>query len=90
MKELIRRARGSRQSRPRYFVVCRWDDEAGVWYVHKSNIPGLAADADTIGAMQDKIVRMAHDLLSDEGPEMPSDGSFPVKLDYQREVCVPA
>lgn len=44
-----------------YTICCEWDEEAEVWHVASSDIPGLMLDAPTIGAMtsmlQDAIPR---------------------------------
>jgi hypothetical protein len=44
-----------------YTICCEWDEEAEVWHVASSNVPGLMLDAPTIGAMtsmlQDAIPR---------------------------------
>lgn len=42
-----------------FTVECEWDEEASVWYVAKSNVPGLAAEAPTQEAM-DKLL---HELV---------------------------
>jgi hypothetical protein len=43
-------------------VTCNWDDEARVWYVAESNVPGLSAEAPTVEAM--------NQLLSVRIPEL--------------------
>ena len=39
-----------------------WDDEAGVWYVADSDVPGLAAEAPTLDEL--------HAVLRDRIPEL--------------------
>ncbi len=51
----------------RYAVVrVAWDDEAKVWYVEESDIPGLAAEADTLEELRRKVPVIIQDLLEDE------------------------
>ncbi|TXN24343.1 DUF1902 domain-containing protein [Methylobacterium sp. WL9] len=44
-------------------LTCTWDDEACVWFVNQSNIPGLAAEATTLQALRLKLPGMIRDLL---------------------------
>ena len=46
-----------------YFVRAEWDDEAKCWYVSDTNVPGLAADAETIPQLTQKLLSMVSDLL---------------------------
>jgi predicted RNase H-like HicB family nuclease len=51
----------------RYAVVrVAWDEEAKVWYVENSDIPGLAAEADTLEELRRKVPVIIQDLLEDE------------------------
>ena len=55
----------------RYAVVrAAWDDEAKVWYVQESDIPGLATEAGTLEELRRKVPLMIRDLLEgeDESP----------------------
>lgn len=56
-----------------YFVKADWDEEAKVWYVTHTDIPGLVAEADTPQAMIDLVSELVPELL-----EMNSPGSDPV------------
>jgi predicted RNase H-like HicB family nuclease len=47
-----------------YTVLCAWDPEAGVWYVSKSNVPGLATESATVEAMTRKLRSLIPELLS--------------------------
>ena len=40
-----------------------YDADAGVWWTADSDVPGLAADAETLDALAEKIGRMLPDLL---------------------------
>ena len=46
-------------------ISAAWDDEAKVWYVRKSDIPGLATEADTLEALQQRVRDIIPDLLDD-------------------------
>ena len=48
---------------PRYTITCLWDDEARVWYVAESDVPGLATEADTVEEMERKLLVMIPELL---------------------------
>lgn len=51
----------------RHVVVrCAWDDEASVWYVRESDIPGLVTEADTLELLRQKLPGMIQDLLDVE------------------------
>lgn len=55
-----------------YTVTCRWDDEAHVWYVADSDVPGLVTEAETVEAMDAKLRRMIPELLElNEGAGAP-------------------
>jgi hypothetical protein len=45
-------------------VTCIWDDDARVWYVAESDIPGLATEAATFEDMERKLITMIPELLS--------------------------
>lgn len=42
------------------------DEEAGVWYVESSDVPGLNAEAETLEALIDLLPPIVQDLI-DEG-----------------------
>lgn len=51
-------------STKRYTVTCHWDEEAQVWYVAETDVPGLATEAATVEEMEDKLLRMVPELLA--------------------------
>ena len=55
-----------------YTVTCRWDDEARVWYVAESNVPGLATGADTLDELVRKLQVVIPELL-EANNVLPSD-----------------
>jgi predicted RNase H-like HicB family nuclease len=62
----------------RYSVVrIAWDDEARVWYVEESDIPGLATEADTLEELRKKVPLIIQDLLQDE-----TDRPDEIELDF--------
>jgi predicted RNase H-like HicB family nuclease len=46
-------------------VRAAWDDEAGVWYVEESDIPGLATESETLDGLRQRIRDIIPDLLED-------------------------
>lgn len=46
-----------------YTVTCNWDDEAEVWFVADTNVPGLATEASTIEELERKLLTMIPELL---------------------------
>ncbi|HEV2541896.1 MAG TPA: DUF1902 domain-containing protein [Methylobacterium sp.] len=51
----------------RHVVVrCAWDDEADVWFVQDSDVPGLVTEATTLDALRCKLPGMIQDLLEVE------------------------
>jgi hypothetical protein len=57
-------------------VTCTWDDEAGVYYVAESNVPGLSAESETVegirAILQDRIPELVRlnmpELMAHESP----------------------
>lgn len=65
-------------------VTCCWDPEAEVWFVADSSIPGLAADAESIDELVNKIRPMVLDLIesgSQPRREVKSDDASDVPFD---------
>ena len=46
-----------------HFVHCEWDDEAKVWYVAHSTIPGLATEAAEPAELREKLRVLIPELL---------------------------
>lgn len=46
-----------------FTVTCQWDPEAAVWYVSESDVPGLVTEADTLDAMEAKLMCLIPELL---------------------------
>lgn len=57
-------------------VKATWDDEANVWVAESDDIDGLAAEADTLDELRDKVLRMIPELIqlnrvASDLPEIP-------------------
>jgi predicted RNase H-like HicB family nuclease len=62
----------------RYAVVrLAWDEEAKVWYIEESDIPGLVTEADTLEELRKKVPIIIQDLLEDE-----SDRPDEIEIDF--------
>ena len=48
---------------PHYRVDVTYDDEANVWYVSDSDVPGLAAEAKTKDEMREVLESLIPDLI---------------------------
>jgi hypothetical protein len=59
-------------------IHCCWDDEAKVWYVADSDVPGLSGEAATVEEMSA--------LLKDRIPELLALNERPETLRNEREV----
>ena len=46
-----------------YTVTCHWDDEARVWYVAETDVPGLVTEAATLEQLEQKLLVMIPELL---------------------------
>jgi len=46
-----------------YSATLSRDDEAGVWYVSDTNVPGLATEADTLPQLLAKLRHLVPELL---------------------------
>jgi len=74
-----------------YFVKAEWDDEASVWFVSQSDVPGLAAEADS----PEELLALLETLVP-EMVELNGDGSagetipYSVTLDHLTAERVPA
>lgn len=46
-----------------YTVACLWDEEARMWYVAETDVPGLATEAATLEEMEQKLLRIIPELI---------------------------
>lgn len=63
-----------------YTVHCEWDAEAKVWYVADSDVPGLAAEAPTVEAMQAVLLERVPELVRANVPESKAHCEVPFEL----------
>lgn len=63
LRSFINRMVGKPRRRGIIRVWCKWDSEAGVWYVVKSELPGIAAEAETLEELGKTVMLMAEDLM---------------------------
>ena len=57
-----------------FFVHAKWDDEAKVWFVEQSDIPGLVTEAPTAELLIQHVCELAPDLIelnSTDGNDVP-------------------
>jgi len=59
-------------------IEVRFDDEAGVWFVSESSLPGLSAEAATLDGLKAKLPGMIADLIECNGIEV--DDDVPIEL----------
>lgn len=73
----------------KFHVRCDWDEEAGVWYVAESDVPGLSVEAETMDQMQQKVMQAALELIELNMPQLrradrPHD-DVPLSLVYHKD-----
>lgn len=74
-------------------IVCAFDEDAGIWYVEESDIPGLHIEADSPEAMLGEIRRIVPELVRlnrAAAGESDDATSMPVELLYQHRERLPA
>jgi hypothetical protein len=60
----------------RYDVQVDWDDEAKMWFVSESNVPGLVTEAPTLEVMLAKLEVMVPEMLEENGFHVGSNVPF--------------
>jgi hypothetical protein len=53
-----------------FTIYCQWDDEAKVWFVVESDVPGLAAEAPTFDAMNQLLRNRVPELVELNRPDL--------------------
>jgi hypothetical protein len=73
-----------RMTEVRFEVTCQWDEEAQLWYVLESNVPGLSAEAPSKPEMAKLLAVLIPQLVQLNQPERgrPSD-EVPIELLYR-------
>jgi hypothetical protein len=59
-------------------VRAAYDDEAGVWYVEDSNLPGLVTEARSLEALRAKLPAVVEDIIEANGLDM--HGAIPIEV----------
>jgi predicted RNase H-like HicB family nuclease len=72
-----------------YTVACFWDDEAHVWYVAETDVPGLATEAATLEEMERKLLQMIPELLQLNDADHPRQ-RVPFELIARKQEFAPA
>ncbi len=54
----------------KFKICCTWDNEAAVWYVSESNVPGLSGESATVEAMIELLKRRIPELMRLNMPEL--------------------
>lgn len=75
-----------------FIINVQWDDEAHVWYVEDSNVPGLVAEAPTVEAIQALLRVRVPELLELNMPQLlmgrAPRSSYEVVTHRQQDVAV--
>jgi len=81
-KSIVKRMIGAQPRRGVIRAWARWDDEAHVWYVIKCDIPGVAAEADSLEELGKAVMAMVEDLQEDsnDSNRRGSEHRVPVEL----------
>jgi predicted RNase H-like HicB family nuclease len=69
-----------------YSVFAAWDSEAKVWYVSDSDVPGLAAEADSVEKLLARLNDLIPELLAENGVASPSPVSFSLTARKTNEI----
>lgn len=70
----------------RITVAAEWDDEAGVWYVADSSLPGLVTEAPTTEELISKLAVMITDLVENDTDD--DYREVPIELTAHRATVV--
>jgi predicted RNase H-like HicB family nuclease len=70
-------------------VNAEWDPEANVWVASSDDVPGLITEAESLEALQKKLVVMIPELLKANGVFADSDlREIPLNLVARREQLI--
>jgi len=61
-----------------YEIRIEWDEEAHVWYIEDSNVPGLVGEAPTLEAMMALLQVRVPEMLEENG--CPRGDEIPLRL----------
>jgi hypothetical protein len=71
-----------------FTIYCQWDEEAKVWFVADSDVPGLAAEAPTPDALNQLLRSRVPELVEMNRPDLLRGGGrerAPVELVIRNE-----
>lgn len=66
------------------------DEEAGVWYVESSDLPGLNAEAETLEALVEKLPNLVLDLIEEGALNQGDDSGYQGAGDFSIELIAHA
>ncbi len=66
-------------------IKATFDSEAGVWWAHSDDVPGLVSEAATLDALIDRVSLVAGELLSMRGE---LTGLVTLQISTEREVAL--
>jgi predicted RNase H-like HicB family nuclease len=69
-------------------IKAEWDPEANVWVATSDDLPGLVTEAETVEALQRKLVVMVPDLLEANGGTAAEVRNIPMNLIAHREAMI--
>jgi hypothetical protein len=77
--------RGIAHLRDIHVVNASWDDEAHVWFVRESSVPGLSLEAETPELLLKKLEAAVPELLVLNSSHTPSrrDGRKPLRMVFE-------
>ena len=64
-----------------FLFEANWDDEARVWWISKTSVPGLVTEASTLDELYRKLSIMIPEMLETENTKNP----LPIKVTSFRE-----
>lgn len=70
-----------RRKKRGFFVEAQWDDDAKVWYVANSDVPGLAAEAATQEELADHLRHLVPELVRENFASIPEENDG-IPLDF--------
>lgn len=73
-----------------YFVVAEWDSEAKVWFVSRTDVPGLAAEAASPQELLSLLETLIPELVEANGSSSLPYVPYSVMLDHLTASRVPS
>jgi len=73
-----------------YYIKAEWDDEAKVWYVSSTDVPGLVAEANTPAELLSLLEVLVPEMIQLNGDDTQTDIPYSVMLDHLKAQRIPA